>query len=102
MSHSVIEDVAAATATLRSAMHSADPAEIEKAIAGFHSSLEMLTTVESWEKDPAIKARLSEILADLDSSRMLACLLDDVTAQKQAVLARRDFDAPQPLYKPAR
>jgi hypothetical protein len=102
MSRALIEELAAAAGALRTAMQTAETAEIEKVLDRFRISLEAVKHVESWNEEPALKAKLAELMAELDSSHMLACLLGDRTGQMQGLLASRDPDAPQPLYKPAR
>jgi hypothetical protein len=102
MSLSLIENFAAATGSLRVAMQSADPQAIETAMGLFRTSLDAIKAVESWERNPAVKARFGDLIEELDSSRMLACLLGDMTAQMHSAVASRDLDAPQPLYQRAR
>ncbi|MCW2337702.1 hypothetical protein M2337_001935 [Sphingobium sp. B2D3A] len=101
MNLSIIENFAAATGSLRVAMQSADPQAIETAMDLFRISLDAIKSIETWERDPAIKARFSDLIEELDSSRMLACLLGDMTTQMHGAIADRDLDVPQPLYQRA-
>jgi|GEM_PF-2534162 len=102
MSLALINDLVAASSSLRGAMRAADPNAIETAALDLQTALAAVKSVETWGADPGLKARLSDALLDLDSSRMLACLLGDRAGQMQSALASRNPDAPQPLYRPAR
>lgn len=102
MSEPLIDHLSAAIGGLRMAMQSADPAAIEAAILQFGEALDAVKAVEDWQNNPALKAKLTELAADLDSSHMLARLLGDMTGQAQDALASRNPDAPQQLYKPGR
>ncbi len=96
----IVENFAAATGDLHVAMKSADVAVIETAISAFRTSLDAVQSVENWEATPDLKARCSEIIGQLDSSRMLARLLGDITGQIRSARAANDMSLQQPLYSP--
>jgi len=98
MSLALVEDLATATAQLRGAMQRADLSEIEKAMAGFRESMEAVQAVGAWKTDPVLKARVKEIVAELESSRVLASLMGDMTGQLHDAAAARDPNVPQTLY----
>lgn len=98
MSLALIEDFAAATAGLRLAMRNADLSDIEKAMMRFRTALDAVQAVGAWRSDPALKARVKQIMTELESSRTLACLLGDMAAQMHARVAAQNLDIPQPLY----
>jgi hypothetical protein len=100
MSLALIEDLGAATTGLKRAMQGSDLSDIEKAMARFRTSLEAVQAVGAWRSDPALKARVGELMKELESSRMLACLLGDMSGQLHAAIAAQHPDAPQPLYGP--
>lgn len=98
MSLALIEDLAEATADLRKAMREADLSDIEKAMAHFRGALDAIQNIGAWRSDPELKARIKQVMGELESSRMLACLMGDMSSQMQTALAARNLDAPQPLY----
>ena len=98
MSLAIVENFAAASGDLHVAMRSADVAVIENAITAFRTSLEAVQSVENWEATPDLKLRCSEIISQLDSSRMLARLRGDVTGQIHSARAANDMSLQQPLY----
>ena len=102
MSLAIVENFAAASGDLHVAMKSADVAVIETAITAFRTSLDAVQGVENWEATPDLKARCSDIIGQLDSSRMLARLLGDVTGQIHSARAANDMNLQQPLYSPPR
>jgi hypothetical protein len=101
-SAALIDDFATAAAALRTAMQGADLSAIEQAMAQFRTALEAVQSVGAWTADPALKARVADIRAELESSRMLACLLGDIAGQLHQAKAHRNPDSPQPLYRPGR
>ncbi len=100
MTLALVDDLSTATVQLRAAMQKADLSDIEKAMANFRGSMEAIEAVGAWRSDPELKARVQDVMAQLESSRMLACLLGDMTGQMHAAYAARNMDAPQPLYAP--
>jgi len=100
MSLALIDDLASATAGLRQAMERAELSGIELAMARFRTSLEAVQAVSEWRTDPQLKLRVGELMAELTSSRMLACLLGDTTGQMHAAVSAQNLDIPQPLYRP--
>jgi aminopeptidase N len=100
MSLDLVDSLSAATAQLRAAMQKADLSDIEKAMAQFRDSIEAIEAVGAWRSNPQLKARVQSVMAELESARMLACLLGDMTGQMHAAYAARNMDAPQPLYGP--
>jgi len=102
MSLALIDDLSAAIAALRQAMQDTDLSEIEKSMAHFRASLAAVQAVGAWRSDPEIKARVKTVLAELESSRMLACLMGDMAGQMHAAFASRNPNASQPLYQRTR
>ena len=100
MSLAVIEDLGKAAAALKAAMQKADLTDIEKAMAHFRASLDTVQAVGAWRSDPALNARVVELMQELESSRMLACILGDLSGQMHAAVAARHPDMPQTLYGP--
>lgn len=100
MSLAIVENFVAATGDLDVAMKSADVAMIENAIAAFRTSLDAVQSVENWDATPDLKVRCSEIIEQLNSSRMRACLLGDVASQIHSARAAHDVNLQQPLYNP--
>jgi hypothetical protein len=102
MSLAIIDDLANATAQLRAAMQAADLSDIEQAMARFRTALDAVQSVGAWRTDPALKARVGQLLGELESSRTLALLMSDLTGQMHASAAARQINAPQALYQPPR
>ncbi len=100
MSLALVDDLSAATAHLRAAMQKADLSDIEKAMARFRGAIEAIEAVGAWRSNSDLRERVKTVIAELESSRMLACLLGDMTGQMHAAFAARNPDAPQPLYSP--
>jgi hypothetical protein len=98
MSLALIDNLSEATVTLRVAMREYDLSGIEKAMVRFRNALDAVQDVGAWHSDPELKARVKQVMAELESSRMLACLLGDMSSQMQTALAAQNLDAPQPLY----
>lgn len=98
MSLDLIDRLVATAAELRSAMEGGDPGRIETATAQFRAAIEAAQQVEAWRADPRLKERLKTLLPELEASRMLACLLSDMTGQAHLAAASRTRDARQPLY----
>lgn len=95
----LIDDLAEKTGSLRAAMHSSNVAAIEAATDEFRNALIKVKSVGLWSTDPALKQRIVALLPELEQSRMLACLLADMTGQLNAMAVARARDARQPLYK---
>ncbi len=102
MTLALVDDLADATARLRKAMQESDLATIEAATMRFAASLEAIRGIDAWRADPAIKMRIRDLIGELESSRMMACLLADMTGQMHGALASRHLDVQQPLYQRAR
>lgn len=102
MSLAVIEDLAQASGELRTAMQKADLGDIETAMLRFRTAIEAVQAVGSWRADPQIKARVKDLMGELDSSRTLACILGDMSGQMHASVASQNLDIPQPIYGPGR
>ena len=100
MSLALVDNLSAATAQLRAAMQKADLNDIATAMAQFRACVGAVQAVGAWRSDPELRARVENLMTELDSSRMLACLLGDMTGQMHAAYAARNLDAPQPLYGP--
>ena len=100
MSLAIVENFAAASGDLHVAMKAADVGMIETAISAFRTSLDAVQSVENWDATPELKARCSDIIGQLDNSRMLARLLGDITGQIHNARAANDMTLQQPLYSP--
>lgn len=100
MSLALVDELGAATAQLRGAMQQADLHAVEKAMARFRAATHAVQALGAGRPDPALKTRIKEIIGDLESSRMLACLLGDMAGQMHTAQAARNPDAPQSLYGP--
>lgn len=98
MSLALIEEFGAAAADLKQAMQKADLTLIEQAMVQFRTSLDAVQAVDAWHSEPALKARVAALMKELESSRMLACLLSDMSGQMHAAVAAQHPDAPQLLY----
>ena len=94
----LIDRLIATAATLRATMESGDSGKIEAATAQFRAAIEAVQQVDAWRADPRLKDRLKTLLPELEASRMLACLLSDMTGQAHLAAASRSRDARQPLY----
>lgn len=79
-------------------MEASDAARIETAIDEMRQAIEQVKAIGAVRADPAIKKQLETLLPQLDSSRMLACLLGDMAGQKLAKLSSANGDIPHPLY----
>ncbi|BAK65979.1 hypothetical protein SLG_13040 [Sphingobium sp. SYK-6] len=99
MSLALIDDLSVAASQLRDAMQRADLGDIEKGLDGFRSSIEAVQANGAWRSEPQIKAKIAELMTELDASRGLALLLGDMAGQAHAAAAARTPDAPQPLYR---
>jgi len=75
-------------------------AAIEQAMGRFRAAMEAVQAVGASRTDPALKARIRDVVGDLESSRTLACLLGDMAGQMHMANAARNPDAPQKLYAP--
>jgi 2-keto-3-deoxy-galactonokinase len=95
----VIDDLAAASTRLRGAMEESDVPELETAMEEFRQSLERVQAIGAWRVDPILKQRIQSLLPHLEASRMLACLLGDLTGQKLASISAATGEVPQPLYR---
>ena len=95
----LIDDLAEKTGKLRAAMHSSNVAAIENATEEFRNALVKVKAVGLWTADPALKQRIVDLLPELEESRMLACLLADMTGQLNEIAAARAGNARQNLYK---
>lgn len=94
----LIDDLAATTGKLRSAMHSSDVELIGNALEDFCAAMQRMQAVGDWQSDPALKERLEALRPELEQSRQLACLLSDMTGQMHQIASARAGDARQPLY----
>lgn len=99
MSLALIDDLAKAAAQLYQAMQASDLGAIEGATAGFREALGAVQAVGAWRSDPALKARVGDLVGTLEASRMLACLLGDMTGQMHAAIASRAPDIPPSTYQ---
>lgn len=79
-------------------MEAGDAARIETGIDEMRQAIEQVKAIGAVRADPAIKKLLETLLPQLDSSRMLACLLGDMAGQKLATLSSANGDIPHPLY----
>lgn len=96
----VIDALAEASTRLRGAMEASDADRIEAAIADFREALARVQAIGAWRTDPLLKQRIQSLLPRLESSRMLACLLGDLTGQKLAAMSATNAGAvPHPLYQ---
>ncbi|MBT2187065.1 hypothetical protein [Sphingobium nicotianae] len=102
MSLALIDDLSAAAAHLRAAMQKADLSDIETAMIRFRTAMDAVQPLGAWRSNAELKARVKTVIAELDSSRMLACLLADLAGLKHAAFAAQNVDAPQALYRPTR
>jgi len=102
MSLDLIDNLAGAAAELRAAMRAADLEEIGAANTRFQNALHAVQAVGAWRADSQLKARIAELIEELDASRRLACRLSDLSGQMHMAIASRNPDVPQPLYQPAR
>lgn len=102
MSLAVIDDLAVATSQLRTAMQATDLSAIEKSLSEFRAAVAAVKAVGDWRGNAQAKERAETLLAELESSRMLAFLLGDMVGQMQIALAEKAGDQPQPVYRPAR
>jgi hypothetical protein len=94
----LIDRLARSASGLRTAMSSGDTAEIEKAMRAFRESMSLVEQIGAWRHDPILKQRIHSLLPELDSSRMLAALLADMTGQRAEALASAHPSAIQPTY----
>ena len=96
----VIDALAEASTRLRGAMEASDAERIEAAIVDFREALARVQAIGAWRADPLLKQRVQSLLPRLESSRMLACLLGDLTGQRLAAMSAADAGAvPHPLYR---
>ncbi|WP_443970460.1 hypothetical protein [Sphingobium sp. CR28] len=79
-------------------MEASDAARIEAAIDEMRQAIDQVKEIGAVRADPAIRKQLETLLPQLDSSRMLACLLGDLAGQKLATLSSANGDIPHPLY----
>lgn len=79
-------------------MEASDAARIEVAIDEMRQAIDQVKEIGAVRADPAIRKQLETLLPQLDSSRMLACLLGDLAGQKLATLSSANGDIPHPLY----
>jgi hypothetical protein len=93
-----VENLSCVTAQLRAAMEAGDATLIEAGIEHLRQAIEQVKAIGAIRADPAIKKQLEKLLPQLDSSRMLACLLGDLAGQKLATLSSANGDIPHPLY----
>ena len=93
-----VDDLAAAAARLRKAMEASDVTQIESEIETFRRALTQVQDMGAWRADPILKKRVEDLLPQLDSSRMLARLLGDLTGQRIAKVSAQNGDVPHPLY----
>jgi len=98
----LINDLADAATELRTAMKAADVDAIDAATGRFTLALQAVQAVGAWRGDSQLKARIGELLGELEGTRRLACLLGDLSGQRHMAIASRNPDAPQPLYQPGR
>ncbi len=96
----VIDALAEASTRLRGAMEASDADRIEAAIVDFREALTRVQAIGAWRADPLLKQRVQSLLPRLESSRMLACLLGDLTGQKLSSMSENTGNAvPHPLYQ---
>ncbi len=98
MAFAAVKNLSSVTARLRLAMEASDAARIEAAIDEMRQAVEQVKEIGAVRADPAIRKQLETLLPQLDSSRMLACLLGDLAGQKLATLSSANGDIPHPLY----
>jgi len=99
MSLELIDHLARTAADLRGAMKTADLEAIQVATDRFHTALQQVQAVGAWRSDSQLKARIGELIEELEGTRRLACVLADVSGQAHMAMAGRNPDAPQPLYQ---
>lgn len=99
MSLALIDDLSEATGRLRTAMQSSDLSAIEQAMAEFRQAVAAVQAIGAWRVAPELRERIDALRTELESSRMLACLLGDMTGQMHSAIAASAPDAPQPLYQ---
>ena len=83
-------------------MEAADALQIEAAVEDLRQAIERVKAIGAVRADAKVRKQLEALLPQLDSSRMLACLLSDLTGQKLASLSAANGDIPHPLYGRAR
>ena len=98
MALAAVKNLSSVTSRLRSAMEASDAARIEAAIEDMRQAIEQVKAIGAVRADPAIRKQLETLLPQLDSSRMLACLLGDLAGQKLATLSSANREIPQQLY----
>jgi len=98
MSLALIDHLAQAAADLRAAMKAADLDTIDAATERFRAALHDVQAVGAWRGDSQLKARIAELIEELEGSRRLAHLLADLSGRMHMAIAARNPDTPQPLY----
>ena len=94
-----VDKLVEAAAALRDGMESADAAAIETSIDAMRDAIKHVQAIGVWHSDPALRQRFADLLPELDSSRMLSCLLRDMTGQRLAALSRINDSVPQQIYR---
>lgn len=87
MSQAALDRLDSAADALRAAMESGQADALGQALATFIPALEAVRATGAWRADSALKTRVRALRARLDSDRMLARLLGDLTAQRLDLLA---------------
>lgn len=87
MSEALIDRLDAAEKRLRGTMQGGDPENIMDALTAFAAALDAVRGLGALRPDPALKARISDLKARLESDHTLSLLLGDLTRQRLDVLA---------------
>jgi hypothetical protein len=94
----LIDDLTISSENLHSAMQSGNAESVETATDAFRSALDRVNAAGPWASEPQLRDKVGALMAQLEESRALSCLLADMTAQAHEMAAARAGDTRQPLY----